>query len=159
MSAAGPERRADFLEGPLGRLPERRAGQRVEEAAAEIQRGRLVEGETEPRPPRVGLKVPLLAAELLDRLPERKAGRLKRLQVAAGCLLAHGQLLDDLFHRHAAAPGRKSPQENPLAYQGHLFGHNALHPTAAIPPEHMRICSKTRTPVRPGRKGQTAKRF
>ena len=46
LHGAGAERRADLLKGPVRRLPDERAGQRLQQRAAQIQRQGFVEGET-----------------------------------------------------------------------------------------------------------------
>ena len=89
----GREHGPDLAEGPLGGVPEDGAGQRVEEAAAELEGHGLVEGEAQARLGLGGVETPAFEAVLADGLFHREAGLLEGVEVAADGLLADGEFL------------------------------------------------------------------
>ena len=94
LSEAG----TDFAKGALGRIPDERSRQRLEEPAADVERGQFIEGELQARLP-IGGDPPALSAVLSNRLDQRKAERAEEEQVAADRLFRDAHLMRKLAHR------------------------------------------------------------
>jgi hypothetical protein len=112
------------LQGVLGGLPEQGARQRLEQAAAEVQRGGLVEAEAQGRLAAVGRDPPGLAPELADGLLEGEADAAEQVEVPADRLLGDAQLGGHPADGPAAVPAGEGPQQDPLAAERCVVTHD-----------------------------------
>lgn len=105
---------ADFSQGRLAGGGDERAGERLEEAAAQIKREGLFEREAEIGNAALGVDAPGFAAVVFDALFQREAGFGKVDQVAADGFDADRELGHELLDGQAAGRVAKQADQPPL---------------------------------------------